>query len=318
MVEIGIPVWHSKKTLPDALDSLVAQTKKIFIVCLSIDGDGEDYSDLISTYQARGLKFRVITNEHGGPGAARQHILDTTECDYIMFLDSDDMLMPQAVQVLFKAIRQNDSDIIRSGFVKEELNQSDIVMASDIPSVTWTHGKIYKVSYLRDNDIRFLSELKTDEDANFNLIAWNGTENKGQITDITYYWRHNKDSITRILDRQAYFKTTYSYYIIGQVKALKKLYKLRPGVINNVLIVTLPNIYVYYMKAKYYGMSLDLLDNYISSLRQFSWVQDFLNDGRNWLKMFNELKPGELMEDKTLVFYQETFNVWIKRLLQTV
>ena len=50
MVEIGIPVWHSRETLPDALDSLVAQTKKMFIVCLSIDGDGEDYSDLISTY----------------------------------------------------------------------------------------------------------------------------------------------------------------------------------------------------------------------------------------------------------------------------
>lgn len=317
MVEIGIPIWHSKETLPDALDSLVAQTKKMFIVCLSIDGDGEDYSDIISTYQARGLKFRVITNEHGGPGAARQHILDTTECDYIMFLDSDDMLMPQAVQVLFKAIRQNNYDIIRSGFVKEELYQSDIVMASNIPSVTWTHGKIYKVSYLKENDIRFLSELKTDEDANFNLIAWNGTENKGQITDITYYWRNNKSSITRNLNKIDYFKTTYSYYILGQVKALKKVYKVRPVVVENVLAVTLPNIYVYYMKAKYYNLDLNSLDKIISSLAKYEWVQNFLNNGNNWIKMFNELKPGELMEDKTLVFYQETFNVWIKRLLQT-
>ncbi|MDV3427647.1 MAG: glycosyltransferase [Bacillota bacterium] len=75
------------------------------MVCLSIDGDGEDYSDIIEEYQRRGLRFRVINGEHGGPGAACQNILATTQSEYLIFLDSDDMLMPQAVSVLFKAIR---------------------------------------------------------------------------------------------------------------------------------------------------------------------------------------------------------------------
>ena len=67
MVEVGIPIYKAKETLPNALDSLVAQTYKNFSVCLSIDGDGEDYSEIISMYRARGLKIRVInevTNEN--------------------------------------------------------------------------------------------------------------------------------------------------------------------------------------------------------------------------------------------------------------
>ena len=102
MVEIGIPIFHAKETLPAALDSLVAQTKKNFIVCLSIDGDDEDYTDIINTYKARGLKIRVINGKfNGGAGEARQRVIDSTMCDYIMFLDADDMFMPRAVELLY-------------------------------------------------------------------------------------------------------------------------------------------------------------------------------------------------------------------------
>ena len=71
MVELGIPVYKARDTIRDTLNSLVAQTRKRFITCLSIDGDGEDYSDIIKEYQDRGLNIRVIEGENGGPGMAR-------------------------------------------------------------------------------------------------------------------------------------------------------------------------------------------------------------------------------------------------------
>lgn len=316
MIEIGIPVYHSREVIRDALDSLVAQTKKMFIVCLSIDGDGEDYSDIIKTYQERGLKFRVLQNEHGGPGAARQRILETTQCDYIMFLDSDDMLLPQAIQTLFRAIRQDDYDIIRSGILREEISKSDVIIPGDGPTVTWTHGKIYKVAYLRENKIRFLSELKTDEDANFNLIAWNCTKNRGQITDLTYYWRYNKNSITRGSKKDEYFRNTYTYYIKGQVKALKKIAQLRPDAIESVIGVTLPNVYHFYMKARYYKLDETPLNEALESLQKYDWMQNFISNGHNWLKMLTDIKPAEFLEEeKTIIFYEEAFNKWVVRLL---
>lgn len=214
MVEVGIPVWHARDTLCKCLDSLVAQTLDRFITCLSIDCDGENYSDIIETYRARGLKIRIINGkENGGPGAARQRIIDTTQCDYLIFLDADDMLMPRAVEVLSQYMRVNNFDIIRSGFIREEKNKQDLFVPQDSSIITWFHGKIYRVKFLKEKNIRFLPGLRIDEDAYFNLIAWNSTENRGEIAEYTYIWRDNKNSLTRTKGNSEYFKDNYMNYI---------------------------------------------------------------------------------------------------------
>ena len=141
MVEVGIPVYKARNTLPAALDSLVAQTKKNFIVCLSIDGDNEDYSDIIETYQNRGLKIRVIKSDvNRGAGGARQQVFDTTICDYVMFLDADDMFMPRAVEVLYTNAKAKNYDILRGSFVREQTSQPDIFMSAKQNVITWFHA----------------------------------------------------------------------------------------------------------------------------------------------------------------------------------
>ena len=56
MVEIGIPVYKARGTLQKLLDSIMAQTSDDYCVCLSIDGDGLDYSDILAPYIDRGDK----------------------------------------------------------------------------------------------------------------------------------------------------------------------------------------------------------------------------------------------------------------------
>ena len=253
MVEVGIPVWHAKDTLCKCLDSLVAQTLDRFITCLSIDCDGEDYSDIIKKYQERGLKIRIINSEeNGGPGMARQRILDTTQCDYIMFLDADDMLMPRAVEILYKSAKINNFDILRSSFIREEEKEEDKILPHNMGVITWFHGKIYKVSFLKENNIQFLPGLRIDEDAYFNLIAWNASKNCGEIPEVTYIWRFNKQSITRATKGKEYFLNTYMCYITSQVEGLIKLFQLTDNLSNSLIVKTIINIYNYYMKARFY------------------------------------------------------------------
>ena len=127
---------------------------------MSIDGDGEDYTDIINTYRARGLKIRVINGKtNGGPGIARQRILDTTQASHLMYLDAYDMLMPRAVEVLYEYAKAHDYDILRSSFIRENRNIEDRFMSADDNLITWFHGKIYKVQYLRDKNIHFLPGL---------------------------------------------------------------------------------------------------------------------------------------------------------------
>ena len=72
IVDIIIPTYKARETLPKALDSLVAQTKKMFIITIVQDADEEDYSDIIEEYKKRGLSIRLVTlKDNRGPGGAR-------------------------------------------------------------------------------------------------------------------------------------------------------------------------------------------------------------------------------------------------------
>ena len=317
MVEVGIPVYKAKNTLPAALDSLVSQTKKNFIVCLSIDGDNEDYNEIINEYRSRGLKIRVIYGPtNGGAGAARQRVLDSTICDYIMFLDADDLFMPRAVEVLYTNAKAKNYDILRGSFIREQTDKADRLMSCKDNVITWFHAKIYKVSFLREKNIRFLEGLRTDEDAYFNAVAWNSTENRGLIEEVLYLWRDNKNSITRKAPLEEYFCKTYFNYIHGQVEALKKIAQINTK-INNVLIThTLINIYYYYMKARFYKLDETIMDESLSTLKKEPWMKLWLSDGNNWVEIIQNIKPGQVYEDSYVVFYEETFNLWAARLLQ--
>jgi len=82
------------------------------------------------------------------------------------------------------------------------------------------------VAYLKEKGINFLPGLWTDEDAYFNLIAWNSTANRGELSEATYLWRFNENSLTRVQSTKNYFERTHMYYIRSQVEGLKALYQI--------------------------------------------------------------------------------------------
>ena len=318
MVEVGIPVYNAVGFLTNALDSLVAQTEKDFSVCLSIDGDGhyDEYKEMADEYIRRGLNIRIINNdENCGPGIARQRILDTTESDYIMFLDSDDMLMPRAVSILYKQAKQEEYDMVRSSFIREEKDKQDILLPQNINTITWFHGKIYRTAYLKDNKIHFHPNLRADEDAFFNLIAWNSAKKRGETSEVTYIWRFNENSITRGSSGKEYFMKTYMYYMTSQVEGLCELFRLNPEVDASLVMQTLINTYTYYMRARYYNLDEASMEALITKLKLEEQIQRVLQDGNNWIYVIEHLKAGELYDNSIVVFYNESFNLWAKRLL---
>ena len=117
LLNIIIPVYKARDTLPDTLNSLMAQTRHNFITTIVNDCDGIDYSDIIEKYRKfLSIKY-IVREENGGPGLACQTGLDenyksTPMCDYVMFVDADDMLMPRAVDLLYTEAKKNFVDLV--------------------------------------------------------------------------------------------------------------------------------------------------------------------------------------------------------------
>lgn len=320
MVDLIIPTYKARETLPFALDSLVAQTKKFFIVTIVQDADGEDYTDIVEKYRARGLKIRLLQMEvNGGPGAARQYGMDKDGMsEFFMFMDSDDLLNPRAIEVLSKAIKSNNADVVISDFLVTEKDGTSHLMDVDNTPCTWTHGKIYRAKYLRDKNIRFLPGLRLNEDSYFNLVAVNSTKNKFKVHEVTYIWHRNDNSLTRAEGDDGFFIKSWECYIRSQVYGLRDLASrveiLDPGLVAATLI----NVYTHHMKAlsnlfflKCKEEDFSLTKRELKLLGQDNYIMEAINNEEFWSYLCRHLMACEKV-GHNIIFYKMRFVDWLK------
>lgn len=310
MVNIIIPVYNSLETLPDTLNSLVAQTKKMFLVTLVQDCDGLDYSSLIEEYTKRGLHISLLHTEvNSGPGVARQLGIDKTKmCDYVMFCDSDDIYYPCAVELLYREAKKKNADIVISNIEVEKKYEPGYLMEAGKAPITWFGGKIYKLDYLRKNNIRCLDCLRLNEDSYFNLVAANMTKNKLKINYTTYLWRDNSNSLTRKENYEDFFKKSSFQYILSQVKGLEKLLN-EFNITDNLISATLKNIYECYEKMEIMGLDLIQSNSLISQLLHHPKLETWNSNVGNWKKLIDSIKTGTILYKKP-VFYNNNFENW--------
>jgi len=316
MLNIVIPTYRARDTLPAALDSLVAQTKKMFVVTISQDGDGEDYSDIIEEYERRGLHIRLICGINGGPGVARQRGFDCDRmCDYVMFLDSDDMLMPNAVDTLYTEAKRNNADVLASNFIVEHKHESNGLIDVMNSSVTWCHGKIYRADYLRSNKIRFREDIKLNEDAYFNLVAINCAKHSNKLEEVTYLWRDNKNSLTRESEYMGFFKKSWEFYVLSQVEALKEIVRINGDIKCTLLAATLINIYKHMMTAISEGIDTSRAKAYTLTLKEVPEIINTLDEYNFWVYIHQNLKASHYIEDK-LIFFKQRFSDWVREYIK--
>ena len=97
-IEVFIPAYNCRDTLPKTLASLAAQTDSDFYVCVVDDCGREPLEDICKNFPTLNLRI-VRNNQNLGCGLSRQAAIDTSDADYLIPLDSDDMLLPMAISV---------------------------------------------------------------------------------------------------------------------------------------------------------------------------------------------------------------------------
>ena len=101
------------------MDSILRQTCDEFEVILVDDGSRADCAKAIDDYSENDRRVRVFHQEHQGASAARNHGLDVAEGAWIIFLDADDWLELNALEVLKSYLVKVDCDILLFNAIKE-------------------------------------------------------------------------------------------------------------------------------------------------------------------------------------------------------
>lgn len=224
-VTIGIPVYRAEKYIRQAMESALSQTF-FSIEFLIIDDAGNDASmDIIGEFQRshpRGKDIRVIQHQENlGVGAARNHILDEAHGRCLYFMDADDTISPNTIELLMGKKNACQAEIVYGSYQKiENFTQEKQVIAFQYPDVdlleldqlatfVFSHCGTFQVSvcnclidlnFLRNTGIRFLDSMFW-EDMAFTFEMVINVRRAALLSEITYNYNCHPDSLSNYQDR---------------------------------------------------------------------------------------------------------------------
>ncbi len=117
LVSIIVPVYGTEKYLPSCIESICNQTYKALQIILVDDGSPDKCPGICDSYAEKDSRITVIHQENKGVSVARNAGLRCAQGDYIMFVDSDDGLYDDAVDILVKDAREHNADIVWAPFI---------------------------------------------------------------------------------------------------------------------------------------------------------------------------------------------------------
>ena len=108
---IIMPVYNRGKLVDRSIQSLRAQIfRDIEIICVD-DGSKDNSLEVLYEFARKDDRIKVIHQENGGVAKARNTGMQYATGKYIMFLDSDDFIHPQTMEIAYDVIEKNKSDI---------------------------------------------------------------------------------------------------------------------------------------------------------------------------------------------------------------
>lgn len=142
-VTIGIPVYNVEKYIRLAMDSALAQTFES-IEFLVLDDCGTDGSmNIVREYQQthpRGKDIRIVSQpKNMGIGAGRNRIVDEVQSKYLYFMDADDEIVSNAIELLYENAKRHDAQLVYASYERiEEYGNKVKREAKQYPAIQFT------------------------------------------------------------------------------------------------------------------------------------------------------------------------------------
>ncbi len=189
-VTVIVPIYNALTHLTECLESIASQDYCDYEVILIDDGSIDGSGEISEHFAESNDNFRVIHKENAGVSAARNIGIDSAKGTFIIFVDSDDVLLPNFIGNAVKKMRATSADFLVAPFqilADEQIGECiDYlhkqnerisvetyldVMAQYHTEAFWgaNWAKMYRTELIHTKNIRFESGVQLAEDFRFNL-----------------------------------------------------------------------------------------------------------------------------------------------------
>lgn len=119
MISVIVPVYNEEKHIGRCINSVLAQTYSDFELLLVDDGSMDMSGAICDEYANKDKRVKVFHKQNGGVSTARNFGIAKCSGKYVMFLDSDDYLLPNALEILYSGILHYATPISTANFYIE-------------------------------------------------------------------------------------------------------------------------------------------------------------------------------------------------------
>ena len=123
LISIIVPIYNVENYLRQCLDSIMNQTYQNFECLLINDGSPDNSADICREYLEKDSRFKYFEKENGGVSSARNLGIERSKGEYITFIDSDDWVDSEYLEVLYRALIEEQADIAISTY--KQFNMDD-------------------------------------------------------------------------------------------------------------------------------------------------------------------------------------------------
>lgn len=227
-VSVIIPIYKVEKYIHQCIDSVLNQTYKNIEVILVDDGSPDNCPDICDSYAKEDNRVKVIHKENGGLSSAREAGMASVTGDYVMFVDSDDWIDLNTIELCMHEISKDlNIGCILFSYIKETPNSSipmhimdDTVHLVDdeaenrvyrrlfglsneelnhperMENIVTCWMKLYRVDYARKGKYFDTSLVGSCEDGLFNIYALQDCNNILYLDKALYHYRKLENSLT--------------------------------------------------------------------------------------------------------------------------
>lgn len=220
-VSIIIPVYNGEKYIEKCLTSIINQSYTDIEIIIVNDGSTDKTVEILEKFKKCDRRIEYYSQNNSGASVARNKGIEISSGKYVAFVDSDDTIQENYIELLLKTIEKENFDIVACGYTdisiygitklndfyidKNIIDKEKFInnIFTGVGGTLW--GKIFKSKIIKENNIKMNEEIFMCEDMLFVLEYITKCTSFGAVKENLYnYNRINDDSISS--------KINFTYY----------------------------------------------------------------------------------------------------------
>ena len=243
LIGVIVPVYKTEQYVAECIESILAQTYINFRLILVDDGSPDGADAICDEYAKKDKRITIIHQENAGVTRARARgVEEASDCEWITFVDSDDTITHNALEILADAVSDGTDIIIYDYFQKFtncasiSINEYRYFLVSEINISGAPWGKLFRRKIFNNIVFSTPRDITTGEDVIMNIhLAFNTKNNVFILKNHIYNYRFSCNSVSHTHKQTVEYAQYYCEY---KQKAIpnKHIGTLMPAIVNAKLL----------------------------------------------------------------------------------